>query len=253
MTDQFTSGSLYENEPAPPAPTASPTARWEDYMDIFYAPASVFARRATSGFGLPMLVVTVLLAALFFANRGVLQPVMDGEFARQSAAMMRKNPAITAEQLAKGRDIGEKFGAIFIVLGTPVAIFFTGIALWLVGKIFEARQTLAAALMVASYAFLPKVLASIAAGVQGMFMDSASMNGAYRVSLGVGRFFDPDVASAMLLAIVGRLDVFTIWITVLLAIGLSVTGGISRGKAALAAAIVWCLGALPGVLGALSR
>ena len=71
------------------------------------------------------------------------------------------------------------------------------------------------------------------------------------VTLGVGRFLDPDVASPLLLAIVGRLDVFTIWVTVLLAIGLSVTGNISRQKAAIAAVVVWMLGALPLLLTAL--
>jgi hypothetical protein len=57
----------------------------------------------------------------------------------------------------------------------------------------------------------------------------------------------------MLLALLGRVDVFTIWVTVLLAIGLSVTGRISRSKAAIAAGIVWLVGALPGVLQATRR
>jgi len=38
---------------------------------------------------------------------------------------------------------------------------------------------------------------------------------------------------------------------VLLAIGLSVTGRIPRAKAAMAAAVVWVVGALPGVIGGL--
>ena len=71
------------------------------------------------------------------------------------------------------------------------------------------------------------------------------------MSLGVGRFFDPDTASPILLAIVGRLDVVTIWVTVLLAIGLAVTGRISRGKAAIAGVIMWIVGALPPLLTAL--
>jgi len=50
---------------------------------------------------------------------------------------------------------------------------------------------------------------------------------------------------------VGRIDVFTIWVTVLVAIGLAVTGKISRGKAAIAAAIVWLVGALPTLASAL--
>jgi hypothetical protein len=57
----------------------------------------------------------------------------------------------------------------------------------------------------------------------------------------------------MLVEFLGRMDVFTIWVTVLLAIGLAVTGRISRGKAAMAAVVIWLIGALPGVVGALFR
>ena len=55
----------------------------------------------------------------------------------------------------------------------------------------------------------------------------------------------------ILLALFGRVDVFTIWITILLAIGLSATGGISRSRAAMAAALVWLAGALPALSQAL--
>jgi hypothetical protein len=55
----------------------------------------------------------------------------------------------------------------------------------------------------------------------------------------------------MMLAVLGRVDVFTIWITILLGIGLSVTGKIPRSKAMIAAALVWAIGALPAVLQAL--
>ncbi|HEY9428204.1 MAG TPA: hypothetical protein VIR34_13695, partial [Gemmatimonadaceae bacterium] len=55
----------------------------------------------------------------------------------------------------------------------------------------------------------------------------------------------------VLAALLARVDIFTIWVTVLLAIGLSVTGKISRQKAAFAAIIVWIIGALPSVYQAL--
>jgi hypothetical protein len=64
----------------------------------------------------------------------------------------------------------------------------------------------------------------------------------------VGRFFDPETTSPALLALLGRIDVFTIWVTVLLVIGLSVTGKIPRAKAAIAGVIVWFLGAVPLLL-----
>jgi hypothetical protein len=236
-----------DNLGATPAP-AKPASRWEDFIDIFYAPSSVYERRANSGFAIPMLVVTVLVGALFIANSGVMQPIMDAEFARQTAVMMRKNPQFTPEMATKMRSVGETFGKIGVFIVMPAGMVLTGLVLWMVGKFFDAKQTLAAAVMVASYAFVPRILENVLNGVQGLLMDPASLDGRYRLSLGVGRFLDPDTASPMLLALVSRLDVFTIWVTVLLAIGLAVTGRIPRSKAALAAVIVWIVGALPAVM-----
>src|SRR5690348_14372199 len=232
---------------AAPAP-AKPASRWEDFIDIFYAPSSVYERRRNSGFGIPMLVVTVLIGAIFIANSGAMQPIMDAEFARGAAAAMKQNPQITPEMMEKSRSIGETFAKVGAFVFVPIAMFLTGLVLWIVGKFFDATQTLAAAIMVAAYAYVPRVLESIVSGVQLLLMDPASLTGRYSISLGLGRFLDPATASPMLLALLGRLDVFTIWVTVLLAIGLSVTGRIPRSKAALAAVIVWLVGALPGVL-----
>ena len=49
---------------------------------------------------------------------------------------------------------------------------------------------------------------------------------------GVGRFLDPDTVSPLLLAVVARIDLITIWITILVAIGLCVTGRIPMRRAA---------------------
>ena len=248
MTDM--SSSAHDTDAAP-APAAKPAAWWEDFIDIFYAPSEVFARRANSGFGIPMLVVTVLIALLAIANSGVMQPIMDAEFSRGTAAAMRKNPQLTADMLAKTRGIGEgiaKYGAIVFV---PVAIFLTGLALWLSGKLVDAKESVSQAVLVVSYAYVPRVLEGVLTGVQGLVLDPEALNGRFKVSLGLGRVLDPDTASPILLALVGRIDVFTIWVTVLLAIGLSVTGRIPRSRAAIAAVLVWVIGALPALLGAL--
>ncbi len=240
-----------QDAPLPSAAPAKPSSRWEDFVDIFYAPSQVFARRAGSGFGLPMLVVTVLVALIAIANSGVMQPIMDAEFTRATAATMRNNPQVTPEMMEKGRGIGEaiaKYGAVVFI---PVAIFLTGLALWLCGKLVDAREPLAAAIMIAAYSYVPRIVEGVLNGLQGLMLDPATLDGRYRLSLGLGRFLDPNTTSPVLLALVGRVDVFTIWITVLLAIGLSVTGRIPRSRAAIAAALTWILGALPGLLGAL--
>ena len=244
---------LPTSSPAPAGATTPATSAswWEDFIDIFYAPSQVFARRENSGFGIPMLVVTLLLALIAIANSGVMQPIMDAEFARATAAAMKKNPQVTAEMMAKGRSFGEviaKYGAFVFV---PVGIFLTGLVLWVVGKFFDAKQTLGAAIMVASYAFVPRIIEGVLNGVQGLLLDPATLNGRFRLSLGLGRFLDPDTASPVMLALLGRVDVFTIWVTVLLVIGLAVTGKIPRSRAAIAGVFVWVIGALPALLGAL--
>jgi hypothetical protein len=248
MSDSFTP---QDSDAGTTPVSVAPASWWEDFIDILYTPSTVFARRAASGFGIPMLVVTLLIGAIFIANSNVLQPMMDAEFTRGAAAAIKKNPQITMEQMDTFRGYTEKFSKVLVFVMMPVTMFLVGLALWLVGKLVDAKQTVGAAIMVASFAFVPRVLESVLNGVQGLLMDPASLNGRYRLTLGVGRFLDPDTTSPLMLALVGRIDLITIWVTVLLAIGLAVTGKIPRGKAAIAAVIVWILGALPGVLGAL--
>jgi hypothetical protein len=224
---------------------ADRAAVWEDFIDIFYAPSIVFARRARANFWIPFLVVTFVIGALFYLNSGVLQPVMEGEFNRAMAAAMRTNPRLTPEMADRFRQTGVRLAQVAGFLFVPIAIFLTGSAVWLIGKLFESKQTYQAALVVAAYAWVPKILEAVLNGLQGLFLDPSQLNGRFRLTLGVGRFFDPDTTSPIFLAFIGRIDLFTIWVTILLAIGLSVTGGISRSRAALAAPLIWAAGALP--------
>ena len=62
-------------EPAtiPSAPTAS---RWEDFIDIFTSPSAVFRRRENSGFGMPLLVFTLLFGILIYGTKPLVQPAI---------------------------------------------------------------------------------------------------------------------------------------------------------------------------------
>jgi hypothetical protein len=233
------------------ATTSSSASIWEDFIDIFHSPSAVFARRENGNVWLPIVVVTLILGVLFYATMGVLQPMMDAEFQRGAAAAMRKNPQLTEEQIATMRNFQEKFAGIFILIFVPIGIFFTGLFLWLFGKLVDAKESLRTAVIVAAYAFVPRIVEAVLNVVQGLVLDSSSLTSHYAVSLGIGRFLNPDTTSPIALAILGRVDFFSIWITVLLAIGLSVTGKIPRARAAAAAAMVWVLGAIPALLGAL--
>jgi hypothetical protein len=128
-----------------------------------------------------------------------------------------------------------------------------GFLIWLVGKFVDATQTLNAAIVVATFSYVPRIVEGIVARIQGLFVDPGSLDSRYSLSLGVGRFLDPDTTSPILLGLVGRIDLFTIWVTVLIGIGIAVTGKVSRTRGAIAAAVVWLLGALPSLAGALRQ
>jgi hypothetical protein len=235
-----------EGEPAP-----TKASLWEDFVDIFYAPSSVFARRADGKFGTPMLILVIAAVILFYLTRNAMQPIMDAEFARNTAAAMRKNPNITADQMATSKAFFEKLGPIFFAVVLTISMFGTGIVLWLVGKLFDAKESVAAAITIAVYSEIPRLLQVLVNAAQALFMSPDSLNAANSVQLNLARFMDPDKTSPVLIALGSRVDLFTIWVTVLLAIGIHVIGKIPKQQAAIAAGITWIVGALPAVLGAL--
>ena len=230
---------------------SEPASIWEDFIDIFYAPSAVFRRREHGSVFIPLLVVTVLTGAIFYLNSGAMRPLFDAEFDRQMAAAMRDNPKITPEVVENMRGLGSRIGQIGIFVFLPIGILCVGLVTWLAGKLVDAKETLLTALVVSAYAFTPRVLEAVINGLQGLFLDPTQFDGRFRITFGPGRFLDPDTVSPLLVAIVGRLDLFTLWITVLIAIGLSVTGRIPMRRAAIAAAIVWIVGGLPLILQAI--
>lgn len=238
MTDQTTS----------PEPAAS---WWEDYLEIFFAPSRVFARREKSGFLLPLVILTVLSGVLIIGLKGSFAPAFEADITRQMEIVQQNNPQITAEQLEQGRAMQGTMGTIMFVVMMPVLALVVGLTLWLFGKFVGATETLSQAMLIATFASFPRIVYLLAGGIQGLVMPEESLNGMSRLSLGPARFLDPDTASAMSVVLASRFDLTLIWITVLLAIGLKVVSKIPMNKALVAAGLVWLVGALPGLLGAM--
>ena len=223
---------------------------WEDFVDIFYTPSSVFARRSDGKFGMALLFLVLVGTVLVFLTKNATQPIMDAEFARQSAAAMRRNPNLTAEQMAGGRGFFEMFAPLIFALFLTISIFGTGVVLWLVGKLFDAKESVAAAIMIATYSEVPRLVQILTNAAQGLVMAPEKLNSMNAVGFSLARFMDPE-GSQVMIALASRIDLFTIWVTVLLAIGLHVVGKIPKQQTGIAAAITWVVGALPAVLGAL--
>jgi hypothetical protein len=123
-----------------------------------------------------------------------------------------------------------------------MAIIFCGIGLLLTSKLIDAGLKFGTATMVAAWAFVPRVVGGVITAVQLRFLQPESLDGFYRLSLGPARFMDPETASPLLLGIAGRFDLFILWTTVLIGIGVSVVARVSRSSGMIAAFGVWLLG-----------
>jgi hypothetical protein len=230
---------------APSKPAQS--SFWEDVIDIFIQPAEVFRRRENRSVWPPMLFVAISIGIIFFATFNTLEPLFAAEFTRQTAAVMAKNPQITQEMMDKQRSIGEAFTRYGIGVVMLISMFILGVVAWLLGKLVGSKQTFQAALVVAAWSYMPRVLGAVIGGVQGLLMDPAKLTGQMSISLSPARFMDPDASNPLLFQLMGRLDLITIWVTILLAIGLYVTGKVSKERAAVFGILIWIVGSLPAL------
>ena len=235
---------------APPASTAPAAPQkasfWEDLIDIFFSPAAVFRRNQTKSVWPPLLFVSLAIGVIFFATFNQLEPIFDAEFTRNMAkATAKGTQQIPPEALSKMKSVGESVTRYGLSVIMFITILVVGAVSWVIGKIFGSAQSFHAALVVAAWANMPRVIGSILGGVQGLLMDPASLTGQLSVSLSPARFFQVDQPNPLAYQFMGRLDLITLWVTVLLATGLYVTGRVSKGRAIGFGIVVWLIGALP--------
>lgn len=235
--------------PATPAPASG--SRWEDFIEIFVAPGRVFARRERSSFVVPLLLLVVVLTALFYLTMPLLQSVFDGEFARGAARAMTSNPKLTPEMMAQGKAMQEKVSGVIVLIIIPIAVTLVAGSMWLLGRLVGSAQRFGAAMVVATFAFYPRIVESIVAALQGAVLPDSQLTSRASLSVGAARFLDPDTTSPIVMALGLRADLFTLWVTVLIGVGLRVTGKLSTANAALVAVLVYLLGGLLPLLFAL--
>lgn len=230
---------------AAPATAPKQPSFWEDLIDIFFQPAGVFRRRQNSSVWPPMLVVAIGIGVIFFVTFNTLQPIFEAEFARGIAKTTANNPQLTPEAVDRMRGFSLSIGRYAVGIIMLLTMVIVGSVTWLVGKLFGSAQTYHAALVVAAWAHMPRVIGAVLAGVQGLVMDPAKLTSQLSISLSPARFLDADTVNPLLYQALGRLDLITIWVTILLGIGVCVTGKVGKGQAAAVAILVWVLGALP--------
>jgi len=237
-------GATYDPSTSAPAAPPEKASIVEDFIDIFYAPSSVFARREKGGYGLHLLIITLLSAVFAYASHSVFSQIFDAEFARGMAKAMEKNPRLTPDMVSSMRPMQEKIASVFVYLGAPLAIFFTSIFVWIAAKIVRAKLSFGKSMLVTTLAWIPRLLLGLIGVVQVVLMDTSNFTNRYSLSASPAKFMDADATNPKLFALIGSLDLFAIWFTVLIAIGIAVVAKVPRNKGAIAAVIVFVLGTL---------
>ncbi|MGH9422002.1 MAG: YIP1 family protein [Thermoanaerobaculia bacterium] len=234
------------------APAPSNSSVWEDFIDIFYQPSAVFERRREGQFGLALVILAVITGILAFALHNGLAPVMDAVMAKQQAAALAKNPNMTPDQLAMMSGIAEKMSKFGAIIFVPVIAAIGAALIWLIGKFVDTKVTFAAAMMISVYSGIPRIVQTIVTALQGLLMSPESITSANSVSIGPARFL-PDSTNAGLAAVLNNLDLFTIWMFVLMAIGIAVVARVPMKRAAITAGLVWLVTLLPSIYQGISQ
>lgn len=213
-------GAAYDASTSAPPPEKASVV--EDFIDIFYAPAKVFARRGMSGFGMPMLIILVLSAGFAFASQSVFSQIFDAEFSRGMARAMQTNPRLTPEIANSMKPMQEKIAGAFVYAGPLLVVFFTAIFVWIAAKIFSASVTFGQVMTIGTLAYIPRLLGSLIGVLQVVLMDTTNFTNRFSLAVTPARFMDPDTANPKLFALAGNVELFAIWSAILIAIGVSV-------------------------------
>jgi hypothetical protein len=235
-------------EPAAATPPQDTASTAEDFVDIFLAPAKVFARRAKASPMVPFLVVCVIMSVLFFSSRNILSPIFDAQIAKQTAAQMKANPQITPEMIEKSKPITNVILTVGGIIGSPIILLFLAMILWIIGRFFmSSGLTYGTALLITSFTWFPRIIAGIVTLVEGLTMDVGKLTEPGQLAIAASRLVDPASMSTGMYTLLTNVDVFAIWGSVLCAIGLMYAGKLEKSKAITTAAIMFVLGCVPAL------
>jgi uncharacterized membrane protein (DUF485 family) len=216
----------------------------DDLLDVFIAPTKLFSRDLKGRFFAVMMIVSILIAGLALVNKGVQYNAMESEYLRGTAVAQAENPQLTDEMVQQGKTfaiLGQTYG-LFIIM--PIIIFCVGLMTFLASKIVGADVNFGSALTIGAFAYAPRIIEQVLIAIQGVALNGASFTSRFQFSIGAARFLPPDGPMG-LAGFIGRTDLITIWITVLIGIGIAKIGKVDAAKAATAAVIVWALGMIP--------
>jgi Yip1 domain len=212
---------------------------------VFFEPKKAFADIAAR----PRWIVPLLLMIIgavgitvLYGQKGVMRIAAEQQ--------MANNPQIqqmSPDQRAQAMERGMKIGAIIaycIPIFIPIAYLVMALVLWAIASgILSAPMRFGQVFAVVTYAQLPGLLMSILMIVVLQLKNASDYNVQNPLMFNPGAFMDQQTSPKFIYSLATSLDLFTIWILLLVATGLKAAAGkrLSFGGALFAVMLPWAV------------
>ncbi|HXN47445.1 MAG TPA: Yip1 family protein [Bryobacteraceae bacterium] len=193
-------------------------------VNVIVDPKPAFADiAARPSFWVPMVLVTLCVLAylLAFSSHVGWEHFMRQQFENSSRAQ-NMSPEDRERAIEMQLKFAPAFGTVIPVIITPVIMLITaGVLLFVFNNMFGATASYRQALAVAAYASLPRVLATAGALAVMFLKDPTDFDLKNPAGYNLGFYVDPHSVPAWLHSLLTSIDVFTIWVLLLLAAGMA--------------------------------
>jgi Yip1-like protein len=240
------------------AGTAASLSQWQRVANTFTTPSKTFEdiKRGNLSWWLPLVLMAAFGYLLFFAvdQKIGMQQVVDNQIRISPKAQERMAQATPEQRETSNKISLAVTRAAFLagpVIGLVIVAVLSLVLLGTINFIFGGRATYGSVFAVHYYAWLPsivKVLLGIIVIFAGMAPESFNVKNFAPTNLGA--FLDPTDTNKALYALATSLDIVTIWILVLVSIGVSTVAGVKRSSGYMAVFGWWAIVVLVGVIAA---
>jgi hypothetical protein len=235
---EMTSGSA-----ALPAKTPDQKGVLSTIVDIFVDPKSAFQAIAIAPrWWVPMLlsIVATLVFMALFANH-----VGWENMARRNIEKNERMQEMPAADRERAIEMQVSFMRIWGYVGPPLAIpvvsaIMAGVLLFVFKLLLDAQVTFIKTLAVVVWSGLPTLLSTAAAIAVMLLKSPSEFDLENPVGFNVG-FYLPEGTSAWLVSLASSIDLFSIWVMLLMATGMSIIARKPWGTALMGIVLPWAI------------
>jgi hypothetical protein len=240
-----------ENEAAAVQATSPKMSVPGRVLNVFLEPNRAFADIAAHpGWWVPM----ILLMAASTAYMAAFSSRVGWErYLGQQLETNKQTQDMPADQRERIVQTQAKFvgpvATVAAVVGTPISMcVIAGVMMFIFGTLLGTTVKFRQALGVVSHAFLPNVVATGAFLAVLFVKDPADFDVKNPAGFNLGFYLDPHTSSAWLVSLGSSIDVFSIWVILLLATGMAAVSRKSWKSSLAGVAAPWAVYVLLKVL-----